>query len=121
MNKEEQEAIKILEKAKKFYKDFSECDITITIEREDIKKLITLLNYISKLEKENEELKEKIEKYERQLDLDSVDNNFVSKDKIRRLKNDLLEEGKYLTEEQRQNETEFRQGKLIAYEELLKE
>jgi len=46
---------------------------------------------------------------------------FVSKDKIRAKKEELLKEGELMTEEQRQKETEYMQGKLRAYEELLEE
>lgn len=75
-----------------------------------------LVNYISKLQKELD-----LEKEGRKLILSAIQNNYISKDKIRELKQKLLEEGNNLTEEQRQKETEFRQGKLKAYEDLLEE
>lgn len=84
MDEEIEEAIKILEKAKMFYKDFGECNIKITMEKEDIKKLIILLNYISKLQKENEFLKAPFEYANgNTLDKRYVEMNFVSKDKIK--------------------------------------
>ena len=90
------------------------CSEILDANENDIEQWKIVENLIDRLQKE-------LEKANKQLDLDYVDNNFISKDKIRELKQKLLEEGNNLTEEQRQTETEFRQGKLKAYEDLLKE
>ena len=74
---------------------------------------------LDKLQKENEQKQETIDKIMKELEKFYMKYDVISKDKIRELKQKLLEEGYNLTEEQRQKETEFRQGKLKAYEELL--
>lgn len=52
------------------------------VEIEDILAIDTVLPYISELE-------EKVEKYNKQLDLDYVDNNFISKAKIKEVKESI--------------------------------
>lgn len=48
-------------------------------------------------------------------------NNSISKDKIRDKIEELIKKGGQLTEDERQRETQFYQGKLKALEELLEE
>ena len=113
MNKEEKEArylINVLE------------DKKFTAQGEALRTYIEELNKkIDKLQKENEQKQETIDKIMKELEKFYMKYDVISKDKIRELKQKLLEEGYNLTEEQRQKETEFRQGKLKAYEELLGE
>ena len=45
--------------------------------------LETMVNLIEKQQKEIEELEEKVKRFNDELDLDYVDNNFIPKDKIR--------------------------------------
>ena len=78
-------------------------------------------NEVLELKEELEHKQETIDKIMKELEEFYKKYDVVSKDKIRELKQKLLEEGHNLTEEQRQKETEFRQGKLKAYEELLGE
>ena len=96
--------------------------------KDSINARFELQRRIDKTQKENEVLKEEIEhkqetidKIMKELEKFYMKYDVISKDKIRELKQKLLEEGYNLTEEQRQKETEFRQGKLKAYEELLGE
>ena len=93
MNKEEQEAIDYL-------KDFDYLMLDLNENYEIISKSVEiLLNYISKLQKENEELKRIINK-EHELNLDKryVKLNFVSKDKIKDLLKEYEDSGYYETE-----------------------
>ena len=91
----------------------------------DYKNANIILNLINKQQKEldlkDKEIKNLDEKFRYAVPDDMINELYVSKDKIKELKQKLLEEGNNLTEEQRQTETEFRQGKLKAYEDLLKE
>ena len=57
------------------------CEISWT-EVQEIKKLI----------KRNKELEETVEKFNEQLDLDYVDNNFIEKDRIKRIIEELKKE-----------------------------
>ena len=98
------------------YRDIEEVE---QAEKEKERKL--LREAIRKLQKENEQKQETIDKIMKELEEFYMKYDVISKDKIRELKQKLLEEGHNLTEEQRQKETEFRQGKLKAYEELLGE
>lgn len=45
--------------------------------------VVSLRNDVVRLSKENAELKDKISRYEKELDLDYVDDNFASKEKIK--------------------------------------
>ena len=95
--------------------------VTGCISLDVINRAIEKVNYIDKLQKELEHKQETIDKIMKELEEFYMKYDVISKDKIRELKQKLLEEGHNLTEEQRQKETEFRQGKLKAYEELLGE
>ena len=95
--------------------------VTGCISLDVINRAIEKVNYIDKLQKELEHKQETIDKIMKELEEFYMKYDVISKDKIRELKQKLLEEGYNLTEEQRQKETEFRQGKLKAYEELLGE
>lgn len=79
-------------------------------------RILDLEEINKKHQKLNGELREEIE---RQGNTREIEEKY--KDKIREKIELLLKANKLMTEEQRQKETEYMQGKLRAYEELLEE
>ena len=99
-------------------------DINVKHGKETIRQITIILNLIEKQQKEIEELKQEMEKrkWVRIKENGEVEPLlYISKDKIREKIKELLKNGKEMTEEERQGQTEYLQGKLKAYEELLEE
>lgn len=75
-----------------------------------------LIEAYRKVKKQNKKMEELIENSEC-----DMCTNFVRKSKIKEKIEELLEKGKQMSEKERQEETQFMQGKLKALEELLEE
>ena len=84
MNEEEKKAIEYIRKTTFNFLEHPFCNTNkVQMNLYDFKKIETLLNLIEKQQKEIEELEEKVKRFNDELDLDYVDNNFIPKDKIR--------------------------------------
>lgn len=75
-----------------------------------------LIEAYRKVKKQNKKMEELIENSEC-----DMCTNFVRKSKIKEKIEEILEKGKQMSEIERQEETQFMQGKLKALEELLEE
>ena len=127
MNEEEKKAVKFFYNLRATIDESNmlfEEDINVKHGKETIRQITIILNLIEKQQKEIEELKQEMEKrkWVRIKENGEVEPLlYISKDKIREKIKELLKNGKEMTEEERQGQTEYLQGKLKAYEELLEE
>lgn len=114
-----EENIKILEERIKSIKNYDtyRYDYTET----DIEMIENLIKAYKELEEENEELKEKLEKASNQLDLDYVDNNFISKSLMKEKIEEIDEEKLNYSEDEWYLESEIKGYATEKLQELLGE
>lgn len=121
-----EEDIKILkdyiqEELKIFNRDELEDTDGFHISYKEIRAIENLIARYKELEAENLSLTNSYFQVSREFEAKPKNFDYIPKSKIKEKIEKLKKYGNNLTEEQRQKETEFLQGKLKAYEELLED